>query len=988
MTSSLTERHQKLFTEGFKQEGIVKWRYYLELLGVNKKLLLHINWDALNVPTLQTSNGLDSVSTLEEIKAAILDLAIQFDLLNIFNEICLDPTTLRRFNFGHIVLIPKMEVSSSVKDYRSISLENNITKIFSKLLATRLENCMASLISDSQYAFMADRSTLDNFIRVHETVLINSTVDNVYQGVLEHKVDGGVTHYLFADDLILFCKNDGPRLTAEGGNFFGSELILAQREGSDLLAETSSLAQKGKEDLAYLIYMHTTGLGSVDGFRKLFRDEIFFGLSCLNSYMVTTGVGALRVSPDDLPQFGRIYAISWNCFHLAYPFILVMTRRSSFRQIDGWMDGWISYFYYPWSDFQIILHPLKFLQCFISAAFSILHVCGIKSWMMIEKLKFVLLLVLSSLYSCFGSSNAQGAVLFDIKIKLQDANNQLDWNSNQVNPCIWNYVKCDDQNKNVIELTLHSMGFNGTLSNKIGQLTYLKVLSLSGNKITGNLPVELGNLTRLTNLILNNNRLTGEIPQSLGNLSELQFMDLSGNSLNGSLPESLSNMPNLTDINLSFNNLSGVIPKQLFQVAKYNFTGNNLHCGTNFLNSCVSDIPIQGGSGNQKIGKILGCIGVVIVLILASVLFLQRRRRKKRYLHDSFVDVPGEADHKIELGQLKRFSWRELQVATDDFNAKNVLGQGGFGKVYKGRLSDNSVVAIKRLIDHGNDAAEEAFIREVELISVAVHKNLLRLIGFCTTPKERLLVYPYMKNLSVANCLRDIKPGEPVLDWPTRKRIAMGTAHGLEYLHEHCNPKIIHRDVKAANVLLDENFEAVVGDFGLAKLVDVRKTSVTTRVQGTMGHIAPEYLSTGKSSSKTDVFGYGIMLLELVTGQRAIDMSLLEGDVLLLDKVRKLSREKQLDTIIDRNLNRKYDIQQVEKIVQIALLCTQPSPEARPNMSHVIGMLEGEGFDERWEELQQVEVNQKQVYERIQKRLNWDDGSSCTIEAIELSGGR
>lgn len=133
----------------------------------------------------------------------------------------------------------------------------------------------------------------------------------------------------------------------------------------------------------------------------------------------------------------------------------------------------------------------------------------------------------------------------------------------------------------------------------------------------------------------------------------------------------------------------------------------------------------------------------------------------------------------------------------------------------------------------------------------------------------------------------EIKPGETVLDWATRKRVALGTARGLEYLHEHCNPKIIHRDVKAANVLLDEDFEAVVGDFGLAKLVDVRKTNVTTQVRGTMGHIAPEYLSTGKSSEKTDVFGYGIMLLELVTGQRAIDFSRLEeeDDVLLLDHV-------------------------------------------------------------------------------------------------------
>lgn len=136
----------------------------------------------------------------------------------------------------------------------------------------------------------------------------------------------------------------------------------------------------------------------------------------------------------------------------------------------------------------------------------------------------------------------------------------------------------------------------------------------------------------------------------------------------------------------------------------------------------------------------------------------------------------------------------------------------------------------------------------------------------------------------------DLKPGEKGLDWPTRKRVAFGAAHGLAYLHEHCNPKIIHRDLKAANILLDDEFEAVLGDFGLAKVVDTKLTHVTTQVRGTMGHIAPEYLSTGKSSEKTDVFGYGITLLELVTGQRAIDFSRLEEeeDVLLLDHVKTL----------------------------------------------------------------------------------------------------
>lgn len=151
----------------------------------------------------------------------------------------------------------------------------------------------------------------------------------------------------------------------------------------------------------------------------------------------------------------------------------------------------------------------------------------------------------------------------------------------------------------------------------------------------------------------------------------------------------------------------------------------------------------------------------------------------------------------------------------------------------------------------------------------------------------RLIVSTYSNSFFPFEIVVDLKPGEKGLDWPTRKRAAFGTAYGLEYLHEHCNPKIIHRDLKAANILLDDNFEAVLCDFGLAKLVDAKLTHVTTQIRGTMGHIAPEYLSTGKSSEKTDVFGYGITLLELVTGQRAIDFSRLEEeeDVLLLDHV-------------------------------------------------------------------------------------------------------
>ncbi|CAN0928289.1 Somatic embryogenesis receptor kinase 1 [Linum grandiflorum] len=312
------------------------------------------------------------------------------------------------------------------------------------------------------------------------------------------------------------------------------------------------------------------------------------------------------------------------------------------------------------------------------------------------------------------------------------------------------------------------------------------------------------------------------------------------------------------------------------------------------------------------------------------------------------------------MGQLKRFSLHELQVATDTFSNKNILGKGAFGKVYKGRLSDGSLVAVKRLKEERTPGGELQFQTEVEMLSMAIHRNLLRLRGFCMTPTERLLVYPFMSNGSVASCLRERPPSLPPLDWPTRRRIALGSAMGLSYLHNHCNPKIIHHDVKAANILLDEEFEPVVGDFGLATLMDYKATHVTANVCGTLGYIAPEYLSTGRSSEKIDVFAYGIMLLELITGQKPFDLARLasEHNDLLLDWVTELLKDKKLEMVVDPDLQNKFVEAEVEQLIQVALLCTQVSPVGRPRMSEVVRMLEGDGdvLTERWDEWETLEA--------------------------------
>ncbi|KAM3694463.1 hypothetical protein ACJW31_07G059700 [Castanea mollissima] len=590
------------------------------------------------------------------------------------------------------------------------------------------------------------------------------------------------------------------------------------------------------------------------------------------------------------------------------------------------------------------------------------------------------------------SANAEGDALNALKTNLADPNNVLQsWDPTLVNPCTWFHVTCDSENS-VTRVDLGNASLSGLLAPQLGQLVNLQYLELYSNNITGPIPEELGNLTHLVSLDLYLNNLNGQIPPTLGNLQKLRFLRLNNNTLKGQIPVILTTVQSLQVLDLSNNRLTGDIPINgsfsLFTPISFN---NNL-----FKVLPVSPpppLPQQPSTSNpgSATGAIAGGVAAGAALLFAApaIALAWWRRRKPQ---DHFFDVPAEEDPEVHLGQLKRFSLRELQVATDSFSNKNILGRGGFGKVYKGRLADGSLVAVKRLKEERTQGGELQFQTEVEMISMAVHRNLLRLRGFCMTPTERLLVYPYMINGSVASCLRDRPESQSALDWPIRKRIALGSARGLAYLHDHCDPKIIHRDVKAANILLDEEFEAVVGDFGLAKLMDYKDTHVTTAVRGTIGHIAPEYLSTGKSSEKTDVFGYGVMLLELITGQRAFDLARLanDDDVMLLDWVKGLLKDKKLEALVDADMQGEYVDAEVEELIQVALLCTQGAPMERPKMSEVVRMLEGDGLAERWEEWQKEEMFRKDFNSMHNPNAAWilDNNSTSQIPPDELSGPR
>ncbi|CAA3024487.1 probable LRR receptor-like serine threonine-kinase At5g45780 isoform X1 [Olea europaea subsp. europaea] len=536
-----------------------------------------------------------------------------------------------------------------------------------------------------------------------------------------------------------------------------------------------------------------------------------------------------------------------------------------------------------------------------------------------------------------------------------------------------------------------SVGLSGTLSSSIGNLTHLRTMLLQNNQLSGDIPAEIGKLSELLTLDLSGNEFIGQIPSSLGFLTNLTYLRLSRNKLSGRIPKSVADLTGLSFLDLSFNNLSGPTSKILAK--DYSVAGNTFLCSSSSqicmhipkpVNETNSITRVSSHHHHRVIAVIIGvsCTFVVSVMLLVCWVHWYR----SRLLFTSYV----QQDCEFNIGHLKRFTFRELQTATSNFNSKNILGRGGFGVVYKGFLPNRTAVAVKRLRDP-NFTGEMQFQTEVEMIGLAVHRNLLRLYGFCMTPEERLLVYPFMPNGSVADRLRDTGQEKPSLDWSKRMHIALGAARGLLYLHEQCNPKIIHRDVKAANILLDESFEAIVGDFGLAKLLDPRDSHVTTAVRGTVGHIAPEYLSTGQSSEKTDVFGFGILLLELITGQKAFHAG--NGLVqkgMILETVRTLYEEKRLEVLVDRDLKGRFSAEELEKAVELALHCTRSNPELRPKMSEVLKTLEGISGQRECLEMSQcgMEPCEGQTFSFSRNFIDVHEDSSFIIEAIELSGPR
>ncbi|XP_031113018.1 systemin receptor SR160-like [Ipomoea triloba] len=468
-------------------------------------------------------------------------------------------------------------------------------------------------------------------------------------------------------------------------------------------------------------------------------------------------------------------------------------------------------------------------------------------------------------------------------------------------------------------------------------------LDLSYNKLEGSIPKELGSMQYLFFLYLGHNDLSGPIPQELGGLQNVEDLDLSDNRLNGSIPQTLINLTSLSVIDLSNNQLSGMIPcsGQFASFLRESFANNS---GLSYCphpqdapepSPSLSSISKSSGTKQKKHYIIIGCGVIAGVLIwLVTQLLVIRLTRKGRMEND------GEEWSMVSFQRLGFNKWDILGGLTD----QNLVGNGGSGKVYRVITKKGKKVAVKSIRHEQKERQglmEKQFLAEVKILGGIWHNNIVKLLCCIRGKTTKLLVYEYMDKQCVYKWLHGKKRGltTQVLQWERRLKIAIGASQGLCYMHHSCDPPIIHRDIKSSNILVDSNFNAKIADFGLAKMMASEGDPETaSAVVGTFGYIAPEYGSTRKVDAKSDIYSFGVVLLELTTGREAVTGN---EDMNLAQWAHKHQREgKSAADVLDEEIKEPRYLEAMITVFKLGLACTLSSPSSRPSMKDVSQILQ------------------------------------------------
>ncbi|OIV90786.1 hypothetical protein TanjilG_15519 [Lupinus angustifolius] len=475
----------------------------------------------------------------------------------------------------------------------------------------------------------------------------------------------------------------------------------------------------------------------------------------------------------------------------------------------------------------------------------------------------------------------------------------------------------------------------------------LSVLDLSNTHISGKIPESIASCQKLVNLNLRNNHLTGEIPKSITNMPTLSILDLSNNSLTGRIPENFGSSPALEMLNLSYNKLEGPVPSSgiLMTMNLNDLIGNAGLCGGILPPCSQSFADVSHPHGRSHIRHIIiGFVtGISVILSIGAAFFVGRCLYKRWYLCNNFIHdwlKQTNEDWPWRLVAFQRISLTSSDILTC-IKESNVIGMGGTGIVYKAEINRPHVtVAVKKLWRSATDIEEgNNILREVELLGRLRHRNIVRLLGYVHNERDVMMVCEYMPNGNLWTTLHGEQSARLLVDWVSRYNIALGIAQGLNYLHHDCHPPIIHRDIKSNNILLDANLEARVADFGLARMM-IQKNETLSMVAGSYGYIAPEYGYTLKVDEKIDIYSYGVVLLELITGKMPLDPAF-EESVEIVEWIRKKRCKNALEEALDPTIagQCKHVQEEMLLVLRIAILCTAKLPKERPSMRDIITML-------------------------------------------------
>ncbi|XP_039027371.1 probable LRR receptor-like serine/threonine-protein kinase At5g48740 [Hibiscus syriacus] len=537
---------------------------------------------------------------------------------------------------------------------------------------------------------------------------------------------------------------------------------------------------------------------------------------------------------------------------------------------------------------------------------------------------------------------ASSTTVSALQVIEQSTGLDLGWQDDPCFPTPWDHIDCEGST--ITSLDLSDINLR-SVSPTFGDLLDLRILDLHNTSLSGAIE-NLGNMQHLEKLNLSFNQLTS-FGSDLNSLVNLKILDLHNNTLQGMVPEILGELENLHLLNLENNKLQGTLPQSLNRESLEVRTSGNLclsfstmACNDASLNPSnetpqFTIISNRKNTRHTHLAIILGAAGgAVFVLLLTSLsvlFYIKKRKTEAAYTTNSGAEIDMR-----NWNAAKIFSYKEIKAATNNF--KEVIGRGGFGSVYLGKLSDGKLVAVKVRFDRTQLGAD-SFINEVHLLSKIRHQNLVCLEGFCYESKQQILVYEYLPGGSLADHLHGSNSQKVSLSWVRRLKIAVDAAKGLDYLHNGSDPRIIHRDVKCSNIVLDAQMNAKVCDFGLSKQVtQADATHVTTVVKGTAGYLDPEYYSTKQLTEKSDVYSFGVVLLELICGREPLSHSGSPDSFNLVLWAKPYLQASAFE-IVDDSLKGTFDAESMRKAALVAVKSVERDASLRPTIAEVLAEL-------------------------------------------------